>query len=172
MKKKFKIILFAILGLILIASFILSLGSWQKFTKEDVDFYYLDWGDSNRGRKIDDWNEFCSECGPECELELHFKVKLPRVEKWNDFIYEREFHCVKIIDGVNYYDTEGVYFGILKDGFNSFERLDPREDHNVQICCGMETYNMVTGLGFATGLIEEEDFFYQECQTKTVESKC
>jgi len=173
-QNKKKVIFVTSIIILLLLVVIGSIGSLQTFSERDVSFAVLEWKNENKEGTIGEINKFCSDCKSKgnCNLKLYYSVEIPTIEEWNKWIFEREFHCVKIIDGVNYYDKEESYFGILGNGFSSFDYLDSTKSHEIEICCGVETYDIAQKLQVLIGTFKEESFFYHACHKKTVEPKC
>ncbi len=161
--------------LILLGVFLIigSIGSFQAFSAEDVSLNKLEWKEENSKGKIEDMQEFCEECKEEnCDLKLYFEVELPKIDEWNQWLFEREFHCVKIIDGVNYYDKEESYFGVTEGKLESFDYADATKTHEFEVCCGVETYDIAQKFQVLIGTFSEEIFFYQTCKKKEIQPKC
>ena len=158
MPKQRKILFGVAVVVLLFLIFIGSIGSFQTFGKQDVSFDTLEWLLHTKKAPVEDLEQFCSECGSagNCDLRLKFGVKIPTREAWDAWPFEREYHCVKIINGVNYYDKEETYFGILGNSVESFEYLDARQSHEVELCCGVETSDMIQQGQLLLGIFSED----------------
>ncbi|MCK4820149.1 hypothetical protein KA005_30570, partial [bacterium] len=95
-----KYVFFALLAIVIAAFFVSVFGYFQTFSEEDVIINVLEYSDEFEDGQITDWESFCDTCGDDCNQRVDFQIAFPRFEQWENFPFEREYHCVKIVDGV------------------------------------------------------------------------
>ena len=121
----------------------------EKVIEEDIMFERLEWSMACEGETFTqaDVDKFCTAClenGEECDwpLDMYFNInKIGRTRNTGG-----EMHCYLIIDDINYYTEKGSFFGVINKSFFTWQVLDTREAHTVELCCGIERQTAITNI--------------------------
>lgn len=169
MNKKLVFFIFAIFLLLIIVGYIVL--NNKKLSPKNVEFLSLEWSEDIN------WNETCrcknQYCEAKLESALHF-LGFSEIKRQKDTYIQ----CVEIIDGVDRYKNESASLNIPSEYFVTFNNLDPRKSHVVEVCCGLqvgcETNNFIIGLKnkIRNFLGFEEYDYYQVCKTKAIDARC
>jgi len=143
MNKKLLYILIGVAIISLVAQFFLFKD--ENMTEENIDIEYIQWSEYCDG-KIYTENEktdFCNNC-TDCDWPLDMMIHFDQA----DYVRKTggEIHCYFVIDGINYYHEKGRYFGIENQSFFTWEKLNAKEGHNIELCCGIERETVLSKL--------------------------
>lgn len=122
----------------------------ESIESEDMVLQYHTWTEECEGENYtaEDKVFFCQECyngsREECVWPLDMNITFNGLEDIR--ASKAEIHCLFIVDGINKMDEKGEYFGIEENPFFTWQMLDPRESHEIVMCCGIERQIFISAL--------------------------
>lgn len=165
-KNKAVIIGLIIIGLSLIAQVVISVQ--EKMKEEHLSIPNLEWSEKCDGKTYTEQEkqDFCNAClnrTGTCDWPLDMII---RVENAETIIKTGgEVHCYQEIDGINYYQEKGRYYGITEKELFTWEVIDASKPHEVTFCCWIERKNIAT-------LFSIEQNMPIACTTRNTTPRC
>ena len=161
-----------IIGAIILATAMILLQyiyySKEKLTAEDVIFSTLAWSEWCDGKVYtqEERDTFCAGCriNGTCSWPLDMTFTFPTIHRIINT--GGELHCHQIIDGTNYYNEHGRYYGITNTSLFTWEVLNAAAHHTITLCCNIERTNILSTVFHAEGMNP------QHCVTKEIIEFC